>query len=557
MTTSKPKPPRHKRNGGKDPTHGKTGAHEEHPKRHGKDQDGAPRGRAREENAGIASRRLALYLVDAVFLKKRPFDDALAQSYKHPASAELSPRDRAFARLLAATVLRRHGQLTAVLENFLDRPLPADGARANLILLIGAAQLMFLRSPPHAVIHTAVDLCRGDNRSARFRGLVNAVLRKVSQSGQELIAQQISTQQPARLNVPAWLMEGWTATYGADLATSIAEASLGEAALDITPQREATRWAEALHGRELATGSIRCEIDGRIDALAGYEEGAWWVQDAAAALPARLLGNLSGKKIADLCAAPGGKTAQLVAGGAQVTAVDISPARISQLATNLKRLKLEAELVCADVREWSPEVAYDGILLDAPCTATGTIRRHPDILHLKSATQMKQLVILQAAMLDHVAEVLRPGATLIYCTCSLEREEGLGQIERLLSLRTDFERVPILADEVGGQETLITAEGDIRTLPCFTPALVFSSDRELEPAATEGYTQDAQSELSSAHDSEVSSAAGHDDATDSGSSASEYSDQGESESPTGDSPPEDTMSVGMDGFFICRLTKRA
>lgn len=419
-----------------------------------------------KEDAGFLSRRLALQLVENVLLRRRPFDDALADSYSQTAYASLEPRDRAFARRLSATVLRRHGQLSALVSRFLDKPLPEDGARARLILLVGAAQLVCLEAPPHAAINTAVDLCRTDRRSARFRGLVNAVLRRVSELDRTTALADITL----TTNVPAWMLESWTAAYGAEMAEAIARSSLEEPALDLCVKSDPEDWAQRLEGTVLATGTVRLNASGRVDALDGYADGAWWIQDVAATLPARLFGSVEGLRIADLCAAPGGKTAQLAAAGASVTAVDISESRLATLTANLQRLGLDAQTVCADIRSWQPDTApgtaFDGILLDAPCSATGTIRRHPDILHLKSPDDVASLSRLQAEFLDHVATLLRPGATLIYCTCSLQPEEGPLQIDRLLAARPELMRRAIAAEEVAGLEHLITEAGDLRTLPC-------------------------------------------------------------------------------------------
>ncbi|MCB1510178.1 MAG: methyltransferase domain-containing protein [Hyphomicrobiaceae bacterium] len=417
--------------------------------------------------SGLDARRLALGLLEAVLVKHRAFDDALATALAQPQFAELPARDLAFARLLSATVLRRHGQLAALVGTFLDKPLPTDAARARLILLIGAAQLVLLAAPPHAAIHTAVELCRADRRSARFRGLVNAVLRRVAERGREILA----AQDVVALNVPEWLLQNWTAAYGAELARAIALASLQEAPLDITPKgTDGVELAQHLGGVLLPTGSVRLPTGGRVDALDGFSDGRWWVQDAASALPARLFGPVEGRAIADLCAAPGGKTAQLAAAGARVTAVDISAGRLAQLQENLNRLQLLAETITADVRTWQPDAALDGILLDAPCSATGTIRRHPDILHLKSPETLAALTALQAELLAHVAGLLAPGGVLIYCTCSLEPQEGPDQVAKLLAARPELQRRPITASEVGGLAALITAEGDVRSLPCHDPS---------------------------------------------------------------------------------------
>lgn len=415
--------------------------------------DGAP--------AGLAARRFAAELIGAVLDERRSLDEAFAGLLQCADFARLEGRDRAYARLVAATVLRRLGELDAVIGAFLEKPLPARTGLLRPILLAGAAQLLFLNTPPHAAISLAVDLVRTDPRARRFDRLTNAVLRRVAERGAEVRANKDGV----RLNVPDWMWRRWEAAYGAEVARRIAEASLREAALDLTVKSDAAGWAERLGGTELPTGSVRVASHGRIDELAGFAEGAWWVQDAAAALPARMLGRVAGASVADVCAAPGGKTAQLAAAGARVTAVDASEARLGRLKENLGRLGLEAETVAADAAAWNAGRTFDAVLLDAPCTATGTIRRHPDILHLKRETDVAALAAIQSKLLEHSASLVRPGGLLVYCTCSLEREEGAEQVRRFLAANAQFERVPIDASETGGLADLVSGEGDLRSLP--------------------------------------------------------------------------------------------
>jgi 16S rRNA (cytosine967-C5)-methyltransferase len=227
-------------------------------------------------------------------------------------------------------------------------------------------------------------------------------------------------------------------------------------------------WCDRLGATLLPTGSLRLPLDGLIESLPGFAEGAWWVQDAAAALPARLLGDVAAKRVIDLCAAPGGKTAQLVQAGAEVTAVDRSPARNKRLHENLARLDLAAQIVVADAAEWTHD-AFDAVLLDAPCTATGTIRRHPDIAWLKQEQDITTLTALQDRLLRRATSLLKPGGTLVYCTCSLEPEEGELAIARLLAGESALRRAPIMGSEVAGRAELITPAGDLRTLPCHLP----------------------------------------------------------------------------------------
>jgi 16S rRNA (cytosine967-C5)-methyltransferase len=411
--------------------------------------------------AGLPARRLAVRLVAGVLVHKRPFDQVLIETLARPEVAALEPRDRAFARAMAATVLRRQGELEHVLNAFLEKPLPVDKGYLWPILLTGAAQLICLDMPAHAVVDLAVETTRRDRGAHRFAKLTNAVLRRVAERGRALLDEQ----DRLRLNIPEWLRQRWSAAYGEAIARRIAEASLKEAPLDISVKSEPQGWAERLAGRLLPTGSVRLAAGGRIEDLPGYAQGAWWVQDAAAALVTRIVGDVTGKTVVDLCAAPGGKTASLVAGGARVTAVDVSAARVGRLRENLQRLHLDAEVVEADAAAWSPGRTFDLVLLDAPCTATGTIRRHPDILRLKRPEDVARMAVVQRTMLAQAAKLVRVGGTLVYSTCSLEPEEGPAQIETFLAEHPSFARVPVSAREIGGDDDWITPSGDLRTLP--------------------------------------------------------------------------------------------
>jgi 16S rRNA (cytosine967-C5)-methyltransferase len=410
---------------------------------------------------GLAARQLAVVLVTGVLMHKRPLEQVLAEAIQ-PEFASLETRDRGLARAVAAATLRRLGELEHVLGAFLEHPLPREKGRLWPILLTGAAQLVCLGLPAHAVVDLAVETARQDRSAHRFAKLINAVLRRVAERSAELL----TGQDAVRLNIPEWLWQRWAGAYGPDIARRIAEACLTEAALDITVKPGADgppAWAERLGGRLLPTGSIRLAPHGRIEDLPGYAEGAWWVQDAAAALVARAAGDVAGLAVADLCAAPGGKTAALAAAGADVTAVDVSGPRLARLRENLKRLSLTATVVEADAATWSPGRTFDVVLLDAPCTATGTIRRHPDILRLKEPQDVARMAELQRRLLTHAATLVRPGGRLIYSTCSLEPEEGEQQVETFLSGRPDFHRLPIVAADLGADADWIGTAGDMRT----------------------------------------------------------------------------------------------
>ena len=429
-----------------------------------------PRSGERDDSPGLAVRRVAADIVEGVLGRHRALDEMLEGSDARAATAALAAmadRDRGLTRAIVAVVLRRLGTLRHLLGSFLEEGLPAQSPRVETVLLIGAAQILFLEVPDHAAVDLAVRLAREDFNASHFTGLINAVLRRIAREGAERIA---AFDAPV-LDTPSWLMARWIKTYGEATAHAIAAANGREPALDLTVKADAAGWAEKLDGRVLPTGSVRTIVHGAVTALPGFDEGAWWVQDAAASIPAQLLGNVAGLRVADLCAAPGGKTAQLVVAGAKVTAVDRAPARLKRLQENLTRLSLEAELVCADVAEWTAEQPFDAVLLDAPCTSTGTIRRHPDVPWLKRAADIASLAALQRRLLDHAITLIKPGGTLVYCTCSLEPEEGTDIVADLLARGQSVRRVPITVAEVFGETELINQDGDLRTLPChFTTA---------------------------------------------------------------------------------------
>jgi len=420
------------------------------------------------EVPGLAARRIAADILDGVLHKQRTLDEQLDGAAAHPGLKTLSDRDRALMRRLVATILRRLGTLGHLLSRLLDRGIPTDAPRAQSALLIGAAQILWMDVPDHAAVDLSVRLVQSDRRAAKYAGLVNAVLRRCAREGQPLI-DEVKAQ---TLDIPPWLLARWIAHYGESVARDIALAISHEPSLDITVKSDPEQWASRLHGEILPTGSVRTLLQGSVKMLPGFTEGHWWVQDAAAALPARLFGDIAGKSIADLCAAPGGKTAQLVHAGARVTAVDRSPARMARLRDNLTRLSLEAETVVADAAEWQGAKSgegFDGILIDAPCTSTGTIRRHPDVAWLRQEADIATMTALQKRLLQKAVTLLRPGGTLVYCTCSLEPEEGELAIAALLASESGMRRAPIEAGEVAGLREILTAEGDLRTLPCHLP----------------------------------------------------------------------------------------
>ncbi|MBP7063965.1 transcription antitermination factor NusB [Ferrovibrio sp.] len=407
-------------------------------------------------------RRVAADLLDAVLRRHRALDEAMHEPGL--GFARLADRDRAFVRRLVATCLRRLGQVDAVLKGFVKiwpKGLPLQALR------LGLCELLFLDTPPHAAVSSAVELLPAGSKA---RGLVNAVLRRAGREGAAIIAGQDA----ARLNTPVWLRRRWEAAYGADLAQAIMTAHQAEAALDIStkPGRAAT-WAEPLNAVLLPSGSLRRLAGGAVESLPGFADqpAEWWVQDAAAALPARLFGaDLAGRQIADLCAAPGGKTAQLLSLGAEVFAIDRSEPRLQRLKQNLARLGLKAQVRTADATVWQAEAGLllDGVLVDAPCSATGTIRRHPELPYLKQESDLAALTALQRRLLQHAITLLKPGGLLVYATCSLEPEEGEAQRDWLLA-QPELEAMPIQPAELGLPAALIDAAGSLRCLPCHWP----------------------------------------------------------------------------------------
>lgn len=408
--------------------------------------------------AGLAARRAAMGMLVSILDRRQSLDDAVNHNR---ALKELPANDRAFARLLVHTVLRRLPEIDQAFQQFLDRPLPKNPKELSQLLRTGTAQLLFLKTPPHAAVDTSVALAN-EFQNKKFKGLVNAILRKVA-------AIKAEPDNPAKLNTPEWLWQSWVDQYGEETATAIGLRHLADPPIDISAKEDPAFWATSLDAELLPTGTIRRTAGGRPSDWPGFEEGRWWVQDAAAALPVKLLGSVAGKSVIDLCAAPGGKTAQLVNAGANVTAVDISRNRLSRLESNLARLQLSANTIVADLRDWRPNALADIVLLDAPCTATGTCRRHPDILRLRNEGDVAKLAAVQSSLLDAAAEMVTPNGTLLYITCSLQPEEGPDQISSFLDRHTNYQRTQFDISADAALESIIADDGSLRTLPSHWP----------------------------------------------------------------------------------------
>lgn len=411
-----------------------------------------------------SARGAAFRLLGEVLEHGRPFDDVLARA-QIPGGflSRTEPRERGFARLLMMTTLRRLGQIDDALKRLIAKPLPREAGAARQALRLGAAQLLFLNTPAHAAVDGSVCLLPA---SSPQKGLVNAVLRRLSVEKDEII----NAQDAVRLNMPDWLWQRRLSTYGEATTRAIGAVELIEPPLDITlkPGSNISFWAGQLQAQSLPTGSLRLVEHGPIEDLPGYAQGAWWIQDAAAALPAQLLAAQKDERIADLCAAPGGKTAMFSARGAEVFAIDRDAGRLTRLQENLTRLGLSAHIIHAPAETWIAPAPLDAVLLDAPCSATGTLRRHPDIPWVKNLDDIASLRDIQAKLLAASANMLRVGGRLIYCVCSLEPEEGETQIATFLTspVGRKFKLMPIGANEVPGLGTALTAQGELRTLPC-------------------------------------------------------------------------------------------
>ncbi len=412
---------------------------------------------------GLTARLAAAQVLGDTLTKGRSLDERFEDSALGPL-AGLDARDRALVRAIVTAALRRLGTIRKAIARFLDRGAPKKSGSFEWILTVAAAQLLFLDTPAHAAVDLAVRAAKAEPAAAPYAAVVNAVLRNIIREKATILAEADALDD----DTPAWLAARWRRFYGEEQARAIAQAHGQEPTLDLSVKSDPAGWAARLGGVVLPTGSLRLETHRPIRELEGYESGEWWVQDAAAALPARLLDVEPGQRVVDLCAAPGGKTAELAVAGARVTAVDRSAERLKRLAANFERLRLPVEVAVADALTFDA-APFDAALIDAPCSATGTIRRHPDVAWTKRPGDIATLATMQAQLLDRAIALVRPGGRVVFCTCSLEPEEGEMLIAALLRRNPDVRRLAVVADEIGGLSECLSEAGDLRTLPCHLP----------------------------------------------------------------------------------------
>nr|WP_235561363.1 RsmB/NOP family class I SAM-dependent RNA methyltransferase [Brevundimonas sp. Root1279] len=401
---------------------------------------------------GVEARLAAGVLLNAA-LEGRGGMDA-AQSFREIAA--LPAPDRAFARAVAMAALRRLGEIDQILDRKLQKAPPLA---VRTILRVALAQMLVLETPAFAAVSTAVKLAERDTKTRPYKNLVNAVLRGIDREGPGLTT--------AESNLPEWVAARWRATYGEPALAALALAAREEPATDLSlkPAADPAEVAAAVDGEAVAGGTVRTGKRGDVATWPGFEDGNWWVQDAAAAVPARLLAPKADEFIVDLCAAPGGKTLQLCASGASVVALDRSEVRLKRLRANLERTGLEAEIVVTPAEDWEDDRTFDAVLLDAPCTATGTFRRNPEVLRATKPADVAKLADVQHRLLDAAADRVKPGGRMVYCVCSMEREEGETQIIAFLRRNPAFKTVPAVPAEVGAPDEALTSEGWLRILP--------------------------------------------------------------------------------------------
>ncbi len=401
---------------------------------------------------GVEARVAAGVLLNAALIRRGGLDEALALN----TVSSLPGPDRAFARAVAMAALRRLGEIDQILNRRLQKS-PPEAVRT--ILRVALAQMMVLDTPAFAAVSTAVKLAERDPKTRPYKNLVNAVLRGIGRDGEGPTTPES--------NLPDWIAARWKQTYGDEALHGLALAAREEPATDLSlkPDQDAAAFAALVEGEVMPGGTVRTGMRGDVAGWPGYDDGTWWVQDAAAAVPVRLLAPTTGETALDMCAAPGGKTLQIAASGASVQALDRSDARLKRLRQNLERTGLKAEIAVMPAEEWLDSRVFDAVLLDAPCTATGTFRRNPEVLRATKPAEVAKLADVQHRLLDAAAERVGPGGRLVYCVCSLEREEGETQIIAFLRRNPAFRTVRAVPADVGAPDEALTPEGWLRILP--------------------------------------------------------------------------------------------
>jgi 16S rRNA (cytosine967-C5)-methyltransferase len=416
---------------------------------------------------GLEARIAATRILAAVIDRRTSLDGMLDPEHGNPAFLPLNDADRGLVKAILQSALRHLPRIDAIIGQLLDNPLPEGARSLHHLLVVAAAQMLYLDVPDHSAVDLAVEQANGDPRSRRFAKLVNAILRRLGREKAALLGSVDDL--PC---MPDWFMQRLAEVYGREHALAIAASQLEPPTIDLTVKTDAGGWAERLGGQVLPTGSVRLDrFRGSIPSLGGFDEGAWWVQDAAAAIPAKLFGDLTGQRVADLCAAPGGKTAQLILAGGNVLAVEQSKSRLKRLDANLARLGLSAETRCVNLLEIAAPESFDAILLDAPCSSTGTTRRHPDVLWTKDLSDITKLASVQEGLLRHALTLLRPGGRLVFSNCSIDPTEGEDVVARVLADDPGLRVLPINPADWPGLDVAITEKGEFRTTPAMLPEL--------------------------------------------------------------------------------------
>ena len=440
-----------------------------------------PQNQERSSNKpGLAARQVAATVLARVIDDGRGLDGVLETRHGPSALKNLSPADAKLVRAIATTALRNRGVIDHSLNKLMSRKPPKNARHLLHSLHVAGAQILFMDVPDSAAVDLAVTSLSGNSRSERFASLGNAVLRKLSKTKEELLG-AITPQEQARMNMPGWMWQQTRKSFGKERAQKITELHMLEPVIDLTVKSDPIEWAKRLGGTPLYGNSIRVPAKGSVDTWDGFEQGEWWVQDFAAHLPAHLLGDIAGKTVIDLCAAPGGKTAQLINAGATVTALEAVRSRCDRLEENLTRLNFDAKIVNADLFDWKPDQLFDAVLLDAPCSSTGTIRRHPDVQWSKSKDQIEELATLQFNMTVHAASFLKPNGILVFSNCSLMRSEGEDLFAKITKGGFGLEAQKLTADDIFGLEECITGQGTARTLPSHMLSIEPPKDNDIAP----------------------------------------------------------------------------